>query len=467
MPVMHPLEARYRARSLWLDGIPTPLLPRPSLTADTDCDVVIVGAGFTGLWTAYYLHAADPQLRIVVIDREIAGFGASGRNGGWVSAGVAADLRVYSDRYGADAIRRAERATFDTVSEVGRVVAAEQINCGFTHAGAITVATSNAQLARLRGAVERRRAFGVSEQDLRFLGLDELNRRVRVAGALDATFTPHCARIDPARLVRGLADVVAARGVTILERTAAREIEPGRVVCAAGTIRAASVLVATESYTIQQAGNARRFLPLYSLMIATEPLPDSVWDELGWAGCETVGDYRHLFFYAQRTADGRIAIGGRGAPYRLGSPIDERYERNDAVRDRLVATIRANFPAAAPFAITHHWGGSLGVPRDWTSTVTYDAGSGLGFAGGYSGHGVCAANLYGRTLADLVVHRDSDLVSMPWVGHRSRSWEPEPLRFAASRAIVGILGSADQVEPALGTTARRVRLVAPFVAGRP
>ena len=207
-------------------------------------------------------------------------------------------------------------------------------------------------------------------------------------------------------------------------------------------------------------------MPLYSLMIATEPLPAAVWDELGWDGSETVSDLRHLFFYAQRTPDDRIAIGGRGAPYRLGSPIDETYERNDGVRARLVRTIAERFPAAASAAITHHWGGPLGVPRDWCCSVHYDQATGFGWAGGYTGHGVVTSNVLGRTLADLVLRRDSELVSLPWVGHASPRWEPEPLRFLASRAIVSTLGSADRAEDRTDRPARRARLVRPFMQAR-
>jgi glycine/D-amino acid oxidase-like deaminating enzyme len=199
-------------------------------------------------------------------------------------------------------------------------------------------------------------------------------------------------------------------------------------------------------------------------MIATEPLPEAVWDELGWRDGLLIMDYRHLFFYAQRTADGRIALGGRGAPYRLKNPISEDNERNSDVRHRLEATIARHFPAAADAAITHHWGGPLAVPRDWSMSIHFDRATGLGWAGGYSGHGVVSANIAGRTMADLVLNRQSDLVTLPWVGHRNRRWEPEPARFLASRAIVRILADADEYEQRTGKHAARVRLVAPFMA---
>jgi glycine/D-amino acid oxidase-like deaminating enzyme len=459
-------EVRYRARSLWLDGLAEPLVQRPALAEDGDCDVAIVGAGFTGLWSAYFLACLQPDMRIAVVEREIAGFGPSGRNGGWASAGLAGSAQRYARLRGGDAVRRGERAMADAVAAMGDVIAGEGIDCGWLHGGSLLVATSAPQVARLRETVERRRAFGMGEDDLRLLEPSEIFERVRVRGARAASYTPHCGRVDPARLARGLAAACERRGVVIYEGTAARSIEPGIVRCAGGDLRAGSVLRATEAFTVQQPGQRRLFMPLYSLMIATEPLPGQVWDELGWEGRETISDLRHLFFYAQRTPDDRIAIGGRGAPYRLGSPIDESYERNDGVRARLQRAIAERFPVAASAAVTHHWGGPLGVPRDWCCSVHYDESTGFGWAGGYTGHGVATSHVLGRTLADLVLRRDTDLVSLPWVGHASPRWEPEPLRFLASRAIVGVLGSADRVEDRSDRAAWRTRLVQPFMQVR-
>jgi glycine/D-amino acid oxidase-like deaminating enzyme len=328
------------------------------------------------------------------------------------------------------------------------------------------VATTRPQLDRLHAWVAKRREWGSGTDDLRLLEPPELASRVRVAGALGAAFSPHCARVDPARLVRGLAEAVERRGVTIYERTPATAIEPGAVTTTHGVVRARRIVQATEAFTVELPGQRRRYLPLYSLMVATEPLPADVWEQIGWSGGETIADLRHLFFYAQRTPDDRLAIGGRGAPYRLGSPVDEANERNDSVRARLEATIRRHFPAAAAARITHHWGGALAVPRDWTQGCAYDPRTGLAAGGGYSGHGVLAAHLTGRTLADLLLERRTALVQMPWVGHRSPRWEPEPLRFVASRLIVAVMGSADRAEEHGSRTARRMRLIAPFVSGR-
>ena len=456
------LEERYRTRSLWLDQVPESLAPRASLPGDTSCDVAVVGAGLTGLWTAYYLKRRQPDLRIMVLEREIAGFGPSGRNGGWVSGGIAGSWRVYAARKGSDAVLRATRETYRTVDEIGEVARREAIDCAFVKGGTLTLATTEPQRARLERDLDEARRRGIGSDDLRRLTPGEAGELVRVDGSLAAVYSPHCARIDPARLVRGLAAACERAGVVIHERTEALELAPGRVRCSQGTVRADHVLRATESYTTQLPGGRLRFLPLYSLMVATEPLPTPAWDELAWPEGLTIRDRRNLFFYAQRTPDGRIAIGGRGAPYSLRRPISEDAERDDRVRERLGATVRRHFPAAADARLTHHWGGPLAVPRDWCMGVVYDRARGMGWAGGYSGHGVAASNISGRTLADLVLERDTDLVGLPWVGHESRRWEPEPLRFLASRAIVDVLGSADRFEDRTGRRARRAALVARF-----
>ncbi|MFM7685211.1 MAG: NAD(P)/FAD-dependent oxidoreductase [Actinomycetota bacterium] len=450
---------RYRSRSLWLDLLDEPLTPRAQLGGDTHVDVAVVGAGLTGLWTAYYLSVARPGLRIMVIEREIAGFGASGRNGGWVSAGIAGSASRYAKRHGREGVVRGTLATNEAVDEVGRVAAAEGIECGFRKEGTLTVATSTPQRLRLQSALDAMGALGTSNDDDVTLTAEGVAQHARVQGALAGWFTPHAAAVDPARLTRGLAVACERRGVVIVEQTPVLQLGTGEVHTPMGTVRADTVIRSTESYSVQLPGHRRDYLPLTSLMIATEPLPDDVWQQIGWRSGLTIKDKRHLFFYAQRTVDGRIAIGGRGAPYPLRKAMDPGREQHEATRQRLINVIRTHFPAAADAAITHHWGGTLAVPRDWSMGVHFDPTTRTGWAGGYSGHGVVAANISGRTMAQLVLGEQSDLTSLPWVGHRSRRWEPEPLRWMASRAIVQTLGSADRFEDTTDRTARRVRLV--------
>jgi glycine/D-amino acid oxidase-like deaminating enzyme len=447
-----------------LGGLPA---PRPSLPGSLDVDVAIVGAGFTGLWTAYYLKRADPSLRIAVLEREVAGYGASGRNGGWVSGVLAGDFDRYAEGpEGVAGVTRTLRAMHDTVDEVGRVSAAEGIDCDFVKGGSLAVATNLAQLGTLRAHLDGARRFGLGHDDERQLSPSELLARVAIHGARGATFTPHCARIQPARLARGLADVVERLGVTIYERTAVRAIVPRCARAEAGDVRADWVVRATEGYTAQLAGLRRAVLPLNSSMIVTEPLPAATWAELGWGGCETIHDAAHAYVYLQRTADGRIAIGGRGVPYRYASRTDRAGECSMAAVRGLERRLHALFPSLAGVRTDHAWSGVLGVPRDWSTSVGADPHTGIAFAGCYVGVGVATANLAGRVLADMLRGERSDLVTLPFVQHVARRrWEPEPLRWLAVNGLYAAYRRADLREARTGRRSVLAR-VADRLSGR-
>jgi glycine/D-amino acid oxidase-like deaminating enzyme len=447
-------DPAYRDLSLWFDSLPEPPRPRPRLTGDVDADVCIVGAGYTGLWAALYLSTLDPGRRVVVLERETAGFGASGRNGGWCSALFPVPLDRLAARWGADPAVALYRELQRTVDDVGRAAAAEGIDCHYAKGGTVTLARSPAQLLRAEEEVAEARRWGFGPEDVRLLDAAEAADRVGATGVLGAGYTPHCAALHPARLVRGLAEAVERRGAVVYERTPARRIGAGGVETPYGRVRAPHVLRATEGYTAGLPGQRRDVAPVYSLMLATEPLPAEVWDEVGLRRRETFSDHRHLIVYGQRTADDRLAFGGRGAPYHLGSRVRPRYDREPAVFADLRAALVELFPAVRAAAVTHTWGGPLGVTRDWTPSVGLDRASGLGWAGGYVGDGVAAAHLAGRTLADLVLGRDTDRVRLPWVGHRSPRWEPEPLRWLGVNAGLQVMRAADAREARTGRPSR-------------
>jgi glycine/D-amino acid oxidase-like deaminating enzyme len=454
------LETRYRSRSLWLDSLGGTLTPRPSLQRDADVDVAIVGGGYTGLWTAYELARRDPGLRIAVLEAEIAGFGASGRNGGWCSALFAGSRAATAKEHGRAAAVALQRALFATVDEVGAVCRHEQIDAHFHKGGTLELATAPVQVARLRARLEDERSWGFGEDDVRWLEPAAAAARLNVSEGYGAIYTPHCARVHPARLARGLADAAERRGVTIYERTRVDELSPRRVRTPGGRVRADVVVRATEGYTAQLPGHHRTLAPLYSLMIATEPLPASFWSAVGWDGRETFGDGRHLIIYGQRTADDRIAFGGRGAPYHFGSRVRDGFDRDPATFAELATVLQSLFPALDGAAITHRWGGPLGVPRDWYSSVGFERATGRAWAGGYVGDGVGTANLAGRTLADLILGRDTELTRLAWVGHRSPEWEPEPLRWLGINAGLRLTAGLDRTEARTGKRGRwRERLL--------
>ncbi len=445
--------APYRALSLWFDSLgDDALVPRPSLSGDRQVDVAVVGGGFTGLWTAYELRRADPTLRVEVLEAEVCGFGASGRNGGWASALLPMSLGTLAARHGPDAAVALQRAMHDAVDEIGRVAVRERIDCQYAKAGTLHAATNPAHVPRLRAELAEAREFGFGDTDLRWLDRHEAAERVRVPGLLGATSTPHCATVHPGRLARGLARAAERAGAVIHERTRATEIRPGVVRTDHGTVRADVVVRATEAFTTLLPHQRRAVVPLYSLMVATEPLGDDVWDEIGWRGRETFSDARNLIIYAQRTADGRIAFGGRGAPYHFGSALRPEFDRDDRTHHLLRQTVHELFPASVGARFTHAWGGPLAVPRDWQCSVGLDRSTGLAWAGGYVGDGVTTTNLAGRTLADLITGRATDLVRLPWVDHHSRSWEPEPLRWLGINGGRALAGRLDRAEARNGRT---------------
>jgi len=421
--------------------------------------VAIVGAGYTGLWTAYYLARAQPSLRIVVLERELVGFGASGRNAGWVSGFFSGPARSYERRSGAESYAALVRAMFATVDEVGAAAAENGIDAEFIKSGRLQVALGDAQQARARQAVLAARELGLGGQDLRELSAADLALRVRIPGARGGTFSPHAARVHPAKLVRGLAAAVERLGVTIHEGTTVSEIRPHRALTPAGTVSARWVVRATEGYTAALSGQRRALLPMNSSMIITEPLPGSAWQQIGWEGREVIADEANAYVYLQRTADGRIAIGGRGVPYRYGSRTDGSGDTHEATIAELHAKFRKMFPAAAGAAIDHAWSGVLGVPRDWCVSIDADRGTGLARAGGYVGEGVAASNLAGRTLRDLILGERTELTALPWVGRSPRRWEPEPLRWASVHGVYALYRAADRVERRTGRPSRLAHLV--------
>jgi glycine/D-amino acid oxidase-like deaminating enzyme len=450
--------------SFWYADIGLPATRRPPLPGDTTVDVCIIGAGYSGLWSAYYLKKANPALRVLICEKHFAGFGASGRNGGWLTGGFAWSHEKYLAHSSEAAVRAMVQQMNGTVDEVIRVADAEGIKADILRTDELMVATTPAQLARVEAEVAHRRHWG--EHRVHVIGAGQTTSRVNIPGVLGAMVVEGVARVQPAKLVRGLADVVEALGVRIHEDTAVTAIAPGMVTTTRGRVTARHILRCTEGFTATLPGLRRDWLPLNSAQIATEPLPPEVWDQIGWQGHEILGDFANAYCYCQRTREGRITVGARGVPYRFGSAIDTSGIPDPKTIRRLTAILHRHFPITRKFRVDHAWCGVLGVPRDWCATVGLDPATGIGWAGGYVGVGVSTSNLAGRTLADLVTGADSNLTRLPWVNRRVRKWEPEPLRWLGVHGMYGLYAMADRREEARMGPPSRLAALGNILTGR-
>lgn len=421
--------------SYWHDSLEPgdTLTPRASLPGDRQADVVIVGAGFGGIWTAYYLLKAKPSLRVVVVEAETVGFGAAGRNGGWCVPEPGASMDVLDAEGGAGTGEAMMREMHRAVDEIDAVTMREGVDCGFAKGGALWFASGEAQLGRLRGRYAYLRKHGLGDV-YQLLDPAETIARINATGLFGAIFTPNSAAVHPARLVRGIARAVERLGGTIHEKTPASRIDGRKVVTPHGTITADIVVRATEAYTKSLKGYERAIAAIGNYVIATEPIPDSMWAEMGLANRETFEDSPILLGYGQRTADNRIVWGGLGAPYWFGSNIPGSPFSSPKAAERLRKWLVKRFPGLKDVKVTHTWGGAMGMTRDQRSTIGYDRATGEAWIGGFGGAGVAPSNAAGRALADLITGVDTQLARFPWANHRSRDWEPEPLRW------VGVTG---------------------------
>lgn len=451
--------------SFWYADIGLPA-PRAPLDGDTAADVCIIGAGYTGLWAAYYLKKADPGLDVLVIEKEFAGFGASGRNGGWLTGGFAWSHEKYLTTGSPQGVRDMVAAMGGTVDEVIRVAAAEGIDADILRTDELMMATNPAQMTRLALEVAHRRHWGEPADRVYAIGADEARARVNIPGTLGAMVVGGVARVQPAKLVRGLAAAVERLGVRIVEGTTVASFGKGRVTTDRGVVRVPIILRATEGFSATLPGVRRDWLPLNSAQIVTEPLPAGMWDRIGWQGHEILGDFNNAYCYCQRTREGRITVGARGVPYRMGSRIDNRGTPDPETIRRLIAILHRHFPDTRTLRVDHAWCGVIGVPRDWCATVGLDPATGIGWAGGYVGVGVSTSNLAGRTLADLALRRETELARLPWVNRRVRPWEPEPLRWLGVHGMYKLLNIADRREARRGGPPSRFAAFGNWLTGR-
>ena len=406
--------------------------------------MAIIGGGYSGLWTAYYLKTLAPDCAVCILEAEHCGVGASGRNGGWMMAALQGEQRFHHDQWGVDGAE-VRQTILEILPEVERVLARERLECDYQRGGGLFAAARYPeQLEWQRQHLAALHALGYGEADYRWLDSAELGARLRVARPLGAIYTPHVARIQPAKLAFGLAAAVSRLGVKVFEQTPVVASNGETLTTPGGSMKAPVRVLAVEGFNRRFGDYRRRVLPVQSRMIATEPLTAGQWQELGLASGEVFSDASPVVTYGQRSADNRLVFGARGA-YRFGGRPRSCFAGDREAFLEVRRLLLACLPQLQEVAVTHAWGGTLGIPRSGSPHAVLDPVSGFACLGGYSGEGVGASNLLARSLVDLVLDRDSRLTRMPWcqrlpVSSALTRWEPEPLRWLGFWAINAVLG---------------------------
>ncbi len=407
-----------------------------------ESDVVIVGGGYTGLWTAYFLSTLAPKLRIVLLEAQHCGAGASGRNGGWLMGSLEGLGQYQTNQH--DTLPASLLSELRAlIPSLFAITEQEGISCDLNHGGAIFAAARHPQqLPRAQAFLKEQQSLGFDAEDYRWLEADALTSRINTHKALGGVYTPHVATLNPWLLIKGLARVVATKGVEIYENTPATQIAQGNVVTPDGRVRADHIVIATEGYSGTTSPLNRALLPVQSGMVATEPLSESQWSNIGFRQREAFCDFSRQSTYLQRTADNRLVIGARGRYQAQGHQLGNLPPRpqDTAKRQRLARDL---FPMIETVRFTHAWSGTLAVPRNFHPQIVFDQERGISTAGGYLGEGVGASFLFGRTLAELICGQHSVRTEMPWVRKGAmatalRRWEPEPLPWLGFNATMAL-----------------------------
>ncbi|MDZ5436024.1 FAD-dependent oxidoreductase [Pseudomonas fluorescens] len=462
----------WRSISLWMDQLDEPLLARPALEQDLDIDVAIIGAGYTGLWTAYYLKRQAPELSIAIIEAQTAGFGASGRNGGWLMGNLLGE-----DRLLAGLSPEQRRTSYDLLhnipDEVRIVLEREGVDCDLRQGGALYCAARYPeQQASLRRYLDKLYRQGLNENDYRWLSPEQLAQQIRIAKPYGGIHAPHVATLHPAKLARGLARTVERMGVRIYENSPVTQWQSGSLRTAQASVRSRWVVPAVEGYAVSLPPLGRYQLPVQSLIVATEPLSAATWDEIGLSHGQAFGESSRQVTYGQRTADNRLIFGARGG-YQFAGRLRHDFDLTRSEVELRRYLFGELFPQLKNVRITHGWGGNLGMSRRFKPHMLCDRASGIALSGGYGGEGVGASNLGGRTLADLILEHDTELVRQPWVIAQGgldslKAWEPEPCRWLGYNAIIRSFVHEDQTlaNPATAPWRRRLASgVAGFMEG--
>ncbi|CAB4590156.1 unannotated protein [freshwater metagenome] len=437
-----------RNLSLWADSVNRGRFE--TLNKNLDIDVAIIGGGFSGLWSAFHLISGDPTLKIALFEAHHIGFGASGRNGGWLSADYPVSRNTLIKRIGEEGTDSIFTALKSSIDEVGNFARDFAPTASFTKGGSITFARNSAQAIRLRNSVD---------EDHHWLSNSELTEKILIADSICGVHTKSSAVVNPMELLLGLAKYLTKKGVAIYENSAATIAETGRLLVGSYFVTAPRVINAVEAFR----SAPREQIPLYSLMVATEPLTSQFWSEVGNFERATFAEGSHLINYAQRTSDNRLAIGGRGARYPFASKRSTNIENSAKTHEALRALAKSWFPQLSKVRFTHAWGGAIAITRDWEPYLRWDKNRGYGELGGYAGDGMTMSYLAGKAMAAEILDNTSSIRTLRFVNRRSRNWEFEPLRFAAINSLIKLTDLSDAEERLTRKPSLINRIIEPLI----
>ena len=395
---------------------------RKSISKNDSFDVVIIGAGFSGLWSAFHLKQFQPNLKIAVLEKEYVGFGASGRNGGWASAEYPTSSNRLIKENGLESYKNLRTAITKSIDEIGEIAKSNNWQIDYAKGGALVFARGNAQLSRISKEID---------EEHQLLNKSQTTDLLNIPSALGSVFTPHCAALNPFKLVRALADHLEKLGVMIYEQSSVGEIRDKQVEVNGFNVNCTFSIRATEAFTPRKwMGN--RQIPIYSLMVATEQLSNEVIKEIRNTQRATFQEACHLITYAQITGDNRLALGGRGVRYKLFSRLSERSEIDNRMHSALEKRARSWFPQITDAKFEYRWGGAVALTRRWQAYLNFDQATGRAEIGGYVGDGVTLSYLVAKTLAEKMSNIKT--ANLPFIDQGIGRWEPEPIRYLAVNA---------------------------------
>ena len=435
-------QADFRSASYWMTT--RDYQPGPPLASDFEVDVAIVGGGFTGLSAAHHLKLAEPQLRVAILEGEVIGFGASGRNGGFNMTLFGLTLSITALRFGKEQAREAHLYMERAVETTRELIRELRIDCDYEHPGFLRVATSEKYRNRLLHEIEVARKLGL--EGISWLDREPTQLEVASPLYLGAWWEPRCGLLNPAKLAWGWREVIAAEGVDVFERTPVTEIARDggkiRLTTPGGHVVADRVVLATNAYSHLIPQLSHKQVPAWTHIVLTEPIDDELLATIGWRNRQGIEDARNLVHYYRLTADNRLLMGGRDVSIRYGRDMDG--DLNDATFAELERDIVQTFPSLSDVRISHRWGGPVSVTVDMAPAIGCVGDERIVYSVGCIGHGVSMTHLNGRTVADLVLGRKTELTDVFFVRRRTIPWPPEPIRSVAAVAIRGYMRWEDR-----------------------